>query len=294
MRRRISVLINTSFFYLLLAFSRLPLFILYSLSKILFVALYYVVGYRRKIVQRNLKGSLQRNADIKIIEKQFYIFLSEMFVETIKCLTISREKLLEMIRCENPELLDNYADKNKSVIIMSGHYGNWELLIYSMNLWIPHLAVGVGKKLSNQVLNNLTNDKRSKFGMEIIHAHNIKEEFTNLESKLTATLFISDQYPGGKNKGYFFPFLNKDTSFLYGAEKYAKKYNYPVLYADIQYKSRGRYTVKLIKITDNPQETPYGYIMERYVSCLTETINRAPQYWLWSHKRWKNIEGFYS
>ncbi len=289
-----SKIINTALFYALVGLSRLPLSVLYGLSKALFFILYYILGYRRKIVKQNLANSLPEKFDLIQIEKQFYVFLADMFVETIKCLSISKEELLDKIYCDNPELMDQYAKEKRSVIIMSAHYGNWELLIYGMNLLFPHLGVGVGKKLSNQVFNSLTNQSRSKFGLEIIHAQNIKEEFINYEGKLTASLFLADQYPGGKNKGYPHIFLNKETEFLYGAEKYAKKYNYPVLYADIHFLRKGKYKIHLINISDQPQDTSYGFIMEAYIKHLTETIYRAPQYWLWSHKRWKNIKGFYS
>lgn len=284
---------NNLLFRILQGFSLLPMPMLYGISKVLFIVLYFILRYRRKIVQANLKSSLPPSFDINLVEKEFYWYLSEMFVETIKCLTITKKSLLSKIYCDNPEILEPFVKENKSVIIMSAHYCNWEWLIYSMNLLFDHQAVGVGKKLSNQELNRLTNEKRSKFGLEIIHAQNIKTEFLNFKNKLTATLFLSDQYPGGVDKGYPSVFLNKPTSFLYGAEKYAKTYDYPVLYADFERISQGKYKVHLIKITDHPQVEEYGFIMSKYINYLEETILRAPQYWLWSHKRWKNIEGFY-
>jgi len=236
---------------------------------------------------------LPETSDTHKVMRQFYLFLSEMFLETIKCLTINKKNLLKRVTCDNAEIMQQYADDNRSVIFLSAHYGNWEMLIYSMNLLFPHLAIGVGKPLSNQTLNVLINNKRSKTGMKIINASNIKEEFAKDKNRLTASLFLADQYPGGTNKGYPATFLNKPTAFMYGAEKYAREYNFPVVYADIERVKRGHYKLHLIKIADQPNDTEYGFIMNRYIECLEKTILRTPYLWLWSHKRWKNIEGFY-
>jgi len=290
----LSKLLNYFLFYLLLLFSLLPMAVLYGISRFLFLLLYYVLRYRRKVVLRNLTGSLPKTANIHKIEKQFYLFLSEMFFETIKCLTISKKNLLKRITCDNAEIMEAYAKENRSVVFLSAHYGNWEMLIYAMNLLFPHLAIGVGKPLSNQTMNVLINNKRSKTGMKIINATNIKEEFAKDKDRLTASLFLADQYPGGVNKGYHTTFLNKETDFMYGAEKYAREYNFPVVYADIERVKRGHYKLHLIKISDQPKDTEYGFIMSAYIRCLQNTILRTPQYWLWSHKRWKNLPGFYS
>ncbi|MEI6124366.1 MAG: lysophospholipid acyltransferase family protein [Bacteroidota bacterium] len=286
-------MLNYFLFYLLLLFSLLPMPVLYGLSKLMFFLLYAVFNYRKKVVLKNLQGSLPDTVDTKKVMRQFYLFLSEMFFETIKCLTISKKNLLKRVSCDNTEIMEEYAHENRSVILLSAHYGNWEMLIYALNLLYPHLAIGVGKPLSNQTMNVLLNNKRSKTGMKIINASNIKEEFAKDKDRLTASLFLADQYPGGVKKGYPTTFLNKETDFMYGAEKYAREYNFPVVYADITRVKRGHYNLHLVKITDQPKDTAYGFIMSGYIAFLQKTILRAPQYWLWSHKRWKNIEGFY-
>jgi KDO2-lipid IV(A) lauroyltransferase len=268
--------------------------VLYVMGRILTFILYDLLGYRKKVVFKNLEGSLPEGADIKKIARRFYFFLGEMFMETIKCLSIRHSSLLKRVRCDNPEIMEEYARQGRSVIFMSGHYCNWEMLIYSMNLLFPHLAIGVGKPLSNKVLNKLINAKRSKTGMKIINAGNIKEEFAKDKDALTASLFLADQYPGGVGKGYSLNFLNKHTGFMYGAEKYAIEYNYPVVYADIKRVRRGHYQLHLVCISDQPKDAPYGSIITTYASLLEKTILREPQYWLWSHKRWKDIPDFYA
>jgi len=280
-------------FFILLLLSLLPFWILYPIADFLAFVLYYIIGYRKKVVKKNLQGSLPEEVDLKRTSRQFYRFLADVFVESIKCFTISKNNLLKRITCDNPEIMEQYSRENRSVIFMSAHYCNWEYLIYSMNLLFPHWAIGVGKPLTNEVMNKLTNARRSRFGMKIINAKNIKEEFYHDRNELTASLFLSDQYPGGSKKGIHAVFLNKETDFLYGAEKYAVDYDFPVVYADFERVRRGHYKIHIVKITDNPKECEYGYIINTYIGLLEKTILRNPAYWLWSHKRWKQIPGFY-
>lgn len=289
----INKILSYFLFFVLLLFSLLPFPVLYLFSYFLFFILYYVIGYRKKVVYKNLESSFPDSIDISKTAKRFYLHLSDMFLETVKCLTIGRKNLLKRITCDNPEIMEKFAKEKRSVIFLSAHYCNWEYLIFSMNLLFPHLAIGVGKPLTNKTMNKLLNDRRSKTGMKIINATNIKEEFAKDKDKLTASLFLADQYPGHVTNVFPAMFLQKETGFLYGAEKYAKDYNYPVVYADFQRVKRGRYKIHLIEITDKPQEEAYGMIMNSYISLLEKTILRQPEYWLWSHKRWKSIPEFY-
>jgi Kdo2-lipid IVA lauroyltransferase/acyltransferase len=289
----ISAALSYLLFSFLLLLSLLPFFVHYLLSDVLAFLLYHVFQYRRKVVYKNLEGSLPEGTDTIKVAKNFYRFLADTVHESIKCLTISKTNLLKRMTCDNPEIMENYARQNRSVILMSGHYCNWEYLIYAMNLLFPHLAIGVGKPLTNKVMNKLLNAKRSKTGMKIINAKNIKEEFQNDKDILTASLFLSDQFPGGANKGFPSIFLNKETEFMFGAEKYAVDYDSPVVYADMQRIKRGRYNAHLIVLADRPKELPYGEIMNKYIRCIENTILREPQYWLWSHKRWKQLKDFY-
>jgi len=294
MRHIIQKALSHTLFGMLLLFSLLPLWFLYILSDILGFILYHIIRYRRDVVFKNMKDSLPQDSDIPATARKFYRFLAETVVESVKCLTISKSNLHRRITCDNPEVMEEFYRDKRSVILMSCHYGNWEYLIYAMNHMFPHLAVGVGKPLTNKTLNKLINDKRSRFGMKIINATNIREEFQKDKDILTASLFLSDQYPGHGKPGFQSIFLNKETGFMYGAEKYAKDYNFPVVYADVERLGRGRYKIHLEVISAEPAQTEYGYIMSSYVSLLERNILRSPAFWLWSHMRWKHIEGFYN
>jgi len=293
MKKLLSKILSYFLFFHLLLLSLLPFWMLYLLSDVLAFVLFYIIRYRRKVVFKNLEGSMPEKFNTQKVAWQFYRFLADVFLESIKCFTIGKKNLLKRITCDNKEIMEEYAREKRSVIFMSAHYCNWEYLIYALNLLFPHWAIGVGKPLSNEVMNKLTNGRRSRFGMKIINAKNIKEEFYKDRNELTASLFLSDQYPGGSHKGVHALFLNKETDFLYGAEKYAVEYNFPVVYAEFQRVRRGYYKIKLVKITDTPKECEYGYIMKTYIDLLEKTILRDPAYWLWSHKRWKQIQGFY-
>lgn len=293
MKKIISKALNYLLFYFLLLLSLLPFWVLYLKSDALAFFLYHIIGYRKKVVRKNLETSFPDATDIRKTEKRFYHFLGDTFIESLKLFTIRKKNLLKRVTCDNPEIMEQYAKENRSVIFMSAHYGNWEYMIYAMNLLFTHWAIGVGKPLSNEVMNKLTNERRSRFGMKIINASNIKEEFQKDKDTLTASLFLSDQYPGGANKGFHTTFLNKETDFLFGAEKYARDYDFAVVYADVERIRRGRYKIHLIKITDNPLKEEHNAIMNSYVRLLEKTIERDNAYWLWSHKRWKQIEGFY-
>lgn len=280
-------------FGMLMGFSLLPLRLLYIISDGLALVLFYVVRYRRGVVSRNIRSGPFSSEFLRHYERRFYRHLSDTFVESVKCFTISRRNLLRRIVLKNPELMEEYALQKRSIIVMGSHYGNWELIIYAMNMWFPHLAIGVGKPLSNPTMNQLINARRSRFGMKIIHAQNIKEEFNKDKEILTASLFLSDQYPGHGKRGYHTRFLNNPTDFLFGAEKYARDFNYPVVYADVRRLKRGRYSVELQSISTQPITEESGNIMKVYVGFLEQTILRDPPFWLWSHKRWKQIPGFY-
>lgn len=281
-------------FGLLMLLSWLPLWLLYALGWFLVLVLYRVVGYRRRVVERNLASSFPDDFPVRDTMTRFYQFFGELFMETVKSLSISKRNLLRRFCCDNPEIMEEYARQGRSVIFMAGHYGNWEFLICAMNLLFPHKAVGVGKPLSNTVMNTLLNARRARFGMKIIHAGNIRESFADERDQLTASLFLADQYPGGKGKGYPQPFLRKETHFMYGAEKYAREYNFPVVYADLTRQRRGRYSIHLTVLADQPAQTAYGEIISAYVQHMEATILRAPSYWLWSHKRWKDRDHFYA
>ena len=286
-------MLNTWLFYgILLPIAYMPIHLLYGLADFVSFVLYYIIGYRKKVVQNNLRNSFPEKTDkeIHIISKRFYHHLADIFIEAILNLRLSQKKLFERYRCTNAELLLPYYEAGKSVILMSAHYNNWEYMITTLEHQLKHHGVGVGKELSNKKLDKYLNKYRTRYGTEVVFANKVRDtfEYYNKYNVPTAYMMLSDQSPNDINKCFWTTFMNQETGFIFGAEHFAKKYDYAVFYYDVHKVKRGYYEITFQLITERPMEEGYGYITERYVHLLEETIRRKPEYWLWSHRRWKH------
>jgi len=171
--------------------------------------------------------------------------------------------------------------------LVGAHYGNWEMLITAQNILFEQHAIGLGKPLSNGFLDRKINAKRGRFGMTIVHAGNYKYFITKKYPNGFAMLNLSDQSPGDSLKSYWTNFLNQKTAVLYGAEQMAHDYDLAVVYFTLKKTSRGHYAMNLNLISESPRETKYGEITEKHTNILEQFIRTDPEYWLWSHKRWK-------
>lgn len=286
-------MLNTWLFYgILLPIAYMPIHLLYGLADFVSFVLYNIIGYRKKVVQNNLRNSFPEKTDkeIHIISKRFYHHLADIFIEAILNLRLSQKKLFERYRCTNAELLLPYYEAGKSVILMSAHYNNWEYMITTLEHQLKHHGVGVGKELSNKKLDKYLNKYRTRYGTEVVFANKVRDtfEYYNKYNVPTAYMMLSDQSPNDINKCFWTTFMNQETGFIFGAEHFAKKYDYAVFYYDVHKVKRGYYEITFQLITERPMEEEHGYITERYVHLLEETIRRKPEYWLWSHRRWKH------
>jgi len=197
---------------------------------------------------------------------------------------------MKRYRCVNPEMVNDYFKQKKSVILMSSHYNNWEWMVLSLSLQFDFHGIGVGKPNSNKVFEKIINKARTRYGTEVIFADTVRNDIKKYdqEQKQCAYMMLSDQNPPNVEKSYITRFMNQPSAMIYGAEYFAKKYNYPVLYYVVKQRKRGYYEIEIKKITDNPQNEPYGSIIEKYIHYLQQTICEKPEFWLWSHKRWKH------
>jgi KDO2-lipid IV(A) lauroyltransferase len=282
---------NILFFGVCIPLSLLPLWMLYVLSDITSFLLRYVIKYRTKIVESNIEHSFPHLSTHRKhkLEDMFYKHLSDMFFEAIKELSIRRKFVMEHYHCNNPEILEPFYKKNQSVILVSGHYNNWEYMVLSLDMQFSHHGIGVGKRMSNKTFDKLMYDKRTRFGTEVCYADNFKEVLENYEKKHIPCVYmlLSDQSPNDIHKCYWTNFLNQNTPVIFGAEHLAKKYNLPVFFYRVNKIKRGYYTFNLIQITAEPMKTQYGEITQKHVGLLERTIKERPSYWLWSHRRWK-------
>jgi KDO2-lipid IV(A) lauroyltransferase len=171
-------------------------------------------------------------------------------------------------------------------MIVGGHCGNWEYTVAG-NLVVSHQIVALYSPLSNKFFEKKMKESRSRFGISLLSTKDVKAFFKAGPETLSMMIFGSDQSPSSSTKAYWTRFLNQDTAVSYGLERYAKEYNYPVVYAGIKKVKRGYYDFSFELIEENPASTIYGEITEKHVRILENKILEQPEFWLWTHKRWK-------
>ena len=267
----------------------MPFNALYAISNGLYFILFRLIGYRKKVVISNLRNSFpaKSEAEIKTVASKFYKHLCDLIVESIKIFTISESEVKKRMVVINPELLDKYYNQNKSIIIAGGHYNNWELFAVAIDAPIKHKSVAIYKPLSSKFFDKAMRKTRGKYGLQMISTKAVKD-FFEATKELSATIFAVDQSPSNPNSAHWMTFLNQPTGVLFGAERYAKKYNQPVLFGHINKLKRGYYVVEFSLLTDNPVATEHGYITEQLMRLIEEDVLKQPEYWLWSHRRWKH------
>ncbi|KJS06460.1 MAG: lipid A biosynthesis acyltransferase [Flavobacteriales bacterium BRH_c54] len=284
-------------FYLILPFiyliSILPFPILYVVSDFLCFLVFNMVGYRKKVVKKNLKNAFPEKtyAEIQDINKKFYRFFCDWIVEMIKSITISREQALKRCKFNDSslQLLNQLSTQNKKIIFVMGHYGNFELGGAEMAYRTNYQLYVLYKPLSNPYFNKLINKKRTRFGIKIIAMQEALRKMLSLKdsNEFSVTTFIADQTPSPKN-AYWTTFLNQDTPIFWGTELIAKKLNYPIVYICVQQYKRGFYEMRAEMLCENPKDTAKGEISEMHTRRLEKDIVAQPEFWLWSHKRWKH------
>lgn len=282
-------------FYLFYVSSRLlaflPLRVLFVLSDINFALIYHVVGYRKRTVRENLKNSFPDKTDKALsgIERRFYRHFCDLFVEVNCSLFASSRRAKKMVSFRNIELVNSFYEQGKSVIVTGAHYGNWELFNL-IGLYVKHTVIGAYKPISNKYFENFLNSSRGRFGALPVPMHDVARMALKMSHSGTPFFLglISDQTPAYGDIRYWTTFLNQDTPIFLGTERIAMKTNQPVLFCRMMKVARGRYEVELEVLTENPKETRPHEITEMHVRALERLIQEKPEYWLWSHRRWKH------
>lgn len=282
-------------FYIALPFlyliSALPFPVFYLLSDGVYFLLYRVIGYRKKVVYENLKNSFpnKTHQELKHIEKQFYKYLCDLFLETLKTLTISKEEAIK--RCafndKTKAIFKELNDRKQSCILVMGHFGNWEWAGNSFSLINPQQLYVIYHPLSNKHFDKLMYDMRTRFGTKLYAMKEAMREMIRNRNEVNATAFIADQTPSPEG-AYWTTFLNQDTPVFWGTEKIAQKLNYPVVYVTVNRIKRGYYEVNTEYLVMDPKSTKEGEISELHTRKLEQDIIAQPEIWLWSHRRWKH------
>lgn len=276
-------------FVILKIFGKLPWWLINVWAYISYIFLYYIISYRKKVVHENLKNAFPEKSDSerKIIENKFYKNLCEIIFETLKIQYITKEELSEKINITDSYLaVEEYLNKKQSVIIIMGHQGNWELIGAAFSAKIPQIIKSVYYPQNNEKINHWLLKLRSKFGNEMYSSKDVLRKMISNKSNCTLNAFIADQTPS-YDQCLWTTFLHQNTPFFMGPEKLAKKFNYPVFFAQTLKTSKNHYIVNFYEICDKPSETEDEFITKKFIEYLEQSINYQPETWLWSHKRWK-------
>ena len=222
------------------------------------------------------------------IARKFYRHFADLVVETIKSFQISDELLMKRFRYKNPEVLNELYNQNKSVALLSGHYGNWEWTMALPKI-IRHQVNVIYRPIQNETFDNYIRSVRSRFGMQLMMARISGRTMLELEKsgQLSATYYLTDQ-TALKDTDYWMMFLNQETAVFPGAEKVASRFKQAVIFMDIQKVRRGYYEVEFTKLFDDASQTKPYEVTKVHTKFLEEIIRKTPELWLWSHKRWKH------
>lgn len=268
--------------------SMLPLFILYRFSDLFYLLLISIFPYRKTVINENIRRSFPQMGELEqsAIRKKFYRHFADILIEGIANLSMSQSVLSKRFKVINPEVMQEMYDKRKSVILVSGHYNNWEWLISAQQFLFPHQAMGIGMPMTSKFWDKKVNERRQRFGMKVVHSRNFKEEIQSMKEPV-AILTLSDQSPGDSRKSYWMEFLNQPTAVLFGTEQMAHSYDMAVVFFAVRKVKRGYYEMELKLITEEPRKLPWGAITEAHTRMLEYEIRHKPENWIWSHKRWK-------
>ncbi|MFK7926465.1 MAG: lysophospholipid acyltransferase family protein [Bacteroidia bacterium] len=284
---------NKLFYYLLLVpISSLPFFILYGISNIMYFVIYRVLGYRKAVVRGNLTQSFPQKtlSEIREIEKGFYRHFCDLIVESVKNFSISESASKKRMKMVNPELLERYFDEGQSVILVGGHYNNWELYALAVSGQIKHTPMALYSPLKNKFWNEKIIKSRSKYGLHMLRIDPIVQKIKTQKEEQFAVIFASDQSPRKSQLAHFTTFLNQETAVAYGAERLAREFDIPIIAGSNLKVSRGHYKVIYTLVSDDHSKFKEGEITAAFTKLLEKDILGAPQYWLWSHKRWKHLK----
>lgn len=278
-------------FYLV---SKLPYRALYVISDIANLVLYHIVRYRRDIVRRNITSAFPEKSleECISIERGFYKWFCDYFVETVKLMSVSRQELLSRIEFRGIDKIEECFDRVQTCAGILGHYGNWELLSATGLVIKKHPEAVIGliyHPLRSQLFDRLFINMRQSMGGVCVPKKDILRYLVSFRSQNLMNLFgyIADQAPRYRNIHLWLPFLNHDTPVFTGAERIMRKMNNAVFYIDVERPERGKYIYTFKLMTDKPGEMPEFEITKKFFVMLEQTIRREPRFYLWSHNRWK-------
>ena len=271
--------------------SILPFRLLYCVSDGLYFILYRLVGYRKKTVSENLKLVFpdKSEAERKRIEKKFYHHLCDMILEAIKSMNIHKEDMKKRFKFTNIEIIKDFEKRNKSISLMCAHYGSWEW-IFILQEYTSHKTFAIYKRLNNKYFDRMIRKIRARYDSYLITTKETASVLTENKKKglLTINGFAADQSPK-KNKAYHWSkFMGIDVPVHTGAEMLSKKLDLSVVFFSVKRVKRGFYETTFKTLTEAPNNFEDYKITDQFISLVENQIYEAPEYYLWTHKRWKH------
>jgi len=268
----------------------MPLRVLYLWSDILFIIIFYLVRYRRDVVDNNLANSFPEKTvnERKEIARKYFHHLCDCFLETLYFDRISNEKVKLRVKFLNAEIANNYMDQGRQVFVLMGHYNNWECF-NNWGLHTNHKSYAIYKKLRNATFEKFYYHLRSRFGsFPLERALTFRQLMDDSKAGIPGlSLFLTDQSPRRFDIQYWTRFLNQETAAIIGHEKIAVKLNAVVLFGKTKKIKRGFYEIEYVLITDDPRNCAKFEITEKATRMLEKLIVENPEFWLWSHRKWK-------
>lgn len=270
--------------------SLLPFWCLHRLADFLFLLIYYVVGYRKKVVHDNLQRAFPEKSpqERKKIARTYYLHLCDLIVETIKSQTISEKHLLARFQCKNLEWIQHKIAQGETIMILTSHVGNWEWHLALVPVLNLH-TFAIYQPLSNPYFDTYIRKTRSRFKAQLVSMQQIPKMLLEAHKKQQQHLswFAADQAPKPET-AFWATFLNQDTPFHTGYEKLAMRINCTVVYFYVRKIARSRYELEILPMRQPHEPLKEGQLISQYIQILERQIRENEPYWLWSHKRWKH------
>jgi len=277
------------YYTLIWPLSKLPLKILYILSDALYLLLFKVLKYRKKVVLDNIQTCFPKKTpkQINILVANFYRHLADLIVEGIKGFNLNEQEILNRVHYKNVDVINDLLAQNKKVIFTGAHYNSWELAALATPLAVKGKVYAIYTPLTNDFINQKLKTSRSKTGIYFIGPKEVKEVFEQNKEEAFTMVFLTDQSPSNAKRAHWTTFLGRETGVLFGAEKYAKAYHCAMVYGEMTKQKRGYYSLEVSLLANKTEDMEHGALTELHTKATEKTILKDPTYWLWTHRRWK-------